>query len=215
MVVCAEEFSQKIREALEEGLPGAEAQLRMAPAARRSKMPAPLNARDAAVLVLIYFNDDGPHLLLTQRKVYEGVHSGQVSFPGGKYEQGENDPVRVALRESFEETGVNPEMVEVIGLLSDLYIPPSNMLVRPVVAVAAREPEWNIDPWEVDSLLHIPLDDLSNPATIKQGRYQVASGIEIAAPYFALAGKQIWGATAMILSEFCEVARKAGIIPNS
>lgn len=206
------ELYPKLREILSQPLPGEEAQFRMAPVGRRAAFLNPEKPpRLAAVLVPIYYDREGePHILLTLRKVYDGVHSGQVSFPGGKFDQGETDPVMVALRETFEEVGVSPELVQVAGKMSPLYIPPSNIIVHPVVGIIEGEPVWHPDPHEVEQLIHTPLLPWLSARQIAETAHRVAPGLSISAPYYDIQNHRVWGATAMMLSEFAEIMQRVG-----
>ena len=106
-----------------------------------------------------------------------------------------------ALRESFEEVGVRPEKVKTLGMLSDLYIPPSNFLVRPVVAFAESRPAFRADPAEVDHILEIPLESLLSKDAIQQKEITISNGIKWDVSCYFIDKNIIWGATAMILSE--------------
>jgi 8-oxo-dGTP pyrophosphatase MutT (NUDIX family) len=166
--------------------------------------PAPDGARPAAALVLVYPGADGEaQLVLTQRVEYGADHhSGEVSLPGGKADPGDADAVATALREAAEEVGLDPDAagVEVVGRLDALWIPPSNFLVTPIVAVAARRPAFVPDPREVAAILEsrvaaflpdvapviIDPDPLGRP--LRYGAYIVD-------------GRIVWGATASILGQ--------------
>lgn len=209
----AADLRTTLSQVLSQPLPGAEAQQRMAPIGRRAAFLNPETPpRLAAVLVPVYFNQWGePCLLLTLRKIYDGVHSGQVSFPGGKFDAGETDPVQVALREAWEETGVKQEQIWIAGMLSQLYIPPSNILVYPVVGILPEEPQWIPDPFEVEQLIHEPLIPWMQEQQIAETAHRVAPGLSIAAPYYDIQQHRVWGATAMMLSEFSEVLKQCGL----
>ena len=121
----------------------------------------PSDARPAAALVLVYPGPDGvAHLVLTERVEYGADHhSGEVSLPGGKSDPGDADAVATALREAEEEVGLDPDAagLEVIGRLDALWIPPSNFLVTPIVAIATSRPAFVPDPREVAAILEAPL----------------------------------------------------------
>jgi 8-oxo-dGTP pyrophosphatase MutT (NUDIX family) len=143
--------------------------------------------------------------------VYDGVHSGQVSFPGGKFDPGESDPVQVALRETFEEVGVAEHEIRVAGVMSPLYIPPSNIMVFPVVGIMPEEPKWKPDPHEVELLIHEPLIPWLREQQIAETAHKVAPGLAISAPYYDIQQHRVWGATAMMLSEFAEIMKRVGL----
>ena len=164
----------------------------------------PPDARPAAALVLVYPDSDGEaHLVLTQRMEYgTDHHSGEVSLPGGKADPGDADAVATALREAAEEVGLDPVAagVEVVGRLDALWIPPSNFLVTPIVAVAARRPAFVADPREVAAIFEAPvaaflpgvepviIDPDPRGRPLRYGAYLVE-------------GRIVWGATAAILGQ--------------
>lgn len=190
-------------------LPGLEAQLRMA-GLRRSirdgKLEIPPDVKRAAVLALFYPGDDGTAtLVFIKRAEYPGVHSGQISFPGGAYEPGDHDLIATALRETAEEIGVGKKHIEVIGQLSDLYIPPSNFLVTPVVGYALRRPDFIPDPQEVSRILEISVNRLMDKNCILEKEIEVFPAMKLKVPCYYINGNVIWGATAMILSELIGV----------
>ncbi|MYK89870.1 MAG: CoA pyrophosphatase, partial [Acidobacteria bacterium] len=137
-----------LRSAFRAPLPGGDAHRRLAPKPRPGWRPGvvPDHATPAAALVLLYPLDDAPHVLLTVRAGRLGKHAGQVSFPGGLIDAGES--VRdAALREAFEEVGLDPAVVRVAGALSPLYITVSNFAIHPVAGVAASTPRLRPSAW--------------------------------------------------------------------
>jgi 8-oxo-dGTP pyrophosphatase MutT (NUDIX family) len=145
---------------------------------------------------------------LIQRPEYDGIHSGQISLPGGRYEEMDGQVLNTALRESKEEVGIEPGSVEIIGKLSELYIPPSNFMVYPFVGYTPHRPLFRTDKKEVQRLIETDLDDLLNDNNIKTKVFRIHSGIKISTPCYEIKGDVIWGATAMMLSEFREVIRR-------
>ena len=140
-----EHFARTLKHRLGLPLPGLEGQLRMAHAGRRLSMTnfqVPVDARLGAVLALFYEEDFGLKMPLILRPSGSAVHSGQVSFPGGKFEESDEGLEATALREAEEEIHVPREDVEVLGRLTDLYIPPSNFLVHPFVGISSRRPDF-------------------------------------------------------------------------
>ena len=164
----------------------------------------PPDARPAAALVLVYPGPDGEaHLVLTARVEYgEDHHSGEVSLPGGKSDPGDADAVATALREAEEEVGLDPDAagVQVIGRLDALWIPPSNFLVTPIVAVAARRPAFVPDPREVAAILEAPvaafLPDVEPQIIDPDPR-----GRPLRYGAYIVEGRIVWGATAAILGQ--------------
>ncbi|MBL7955909.1 MAG: CoA pyrophosphatase [Flavobacteriales bacterium] len=162
--------------------------------------------RESAVLALIYPKDSVLHLLLMVRPTYDGVHSGQVSFPGGKREPNDVDLAQTALREFGEETGADPRQVNVLGELSNVYIPPSRMLVTPYVGFAERIGPWQPDTKEVARLLEVPMEHvMRNDILKRREQFIQIMGRSVEIPYFDLAGEVVWGATAMMIAELREL----------
>ena len=191
-----------LRARLREPLPGLAAQLTMGPPHRGAPeqwTEAQENGRPAAVLVLLYPFEGTTALVLTQRHADLKDHSGQIAFPGGRIEPGET-PVEAALREGWEEVGVNPAAPDVLGTLTDLYIPPSDFTVTPVVAAIGERPVFRPQEEEVDVIIEVPLPGLLDPASRTSAVWTIR-GEEIEVPYFAFGEFEIWGATAMMLAE--------------
>lgn len=152
--------------------------------------------RESAVLVLFGDGVSGPDVLLLQRSDDLRHHAGQPAFPGGGIDPTDDGPVAAALREAFEETGVDPAGVDVLATLPQLWLPPSGNLVTPVLAWW-REPSdvSAVDPIEVAAVSRVALDDLANPAN----RVMVKHRLGYASPGFLVAGMLVWGFTAGIL----------------
>ncbi len=200
---------RQIQAQLSRQLPGVEAQMMMAPVIRgQLNFNAPL--QKAAVLVLLFSQDKRLYTLLIKRAEYEGPHSGQISLPGGKYESGDFDLLGTSLRETAEETGTDPSEISIIGRLTTLEIPVSNFEVHPFVGCMDKKPGFNPDPTEVEYLIETDLNALLNP-DIKKTKIMNIGGYSIELPYYDYKGNHIWGATAMMLSEFLEVLKLAGI----
>ncbi len=168
----------------------------------RPRFPPPdAQTREAGVLVLVYPGEAGLTTLLIQRAPDPGVHSGQVAFPGGGREPEDSDPVATALREAHEEIGLCRADVTVLGHLTQLYIPPSGYLVWPVVGALAARPALRPNPLEVAGLLELPLAALLDEGT-KHERDWELGGMTFRVPYYDVQGQVVWGATALMLSEF-------------
>jgi 8-oxo-dGTP pyrophosphatase MutT (NUDIX family) len=154
----------------------------------------------SAVMLLLFEKNNNLSIVFTKRQEYDGVHSGQISFPGGRKEEHE-DYIETAIRECKEEIGWEVRPEEIILPLSALYIPPSHFLVYPFVAVIQGEPIFNRQEREVKSILEIPLQSLFAPANKKEVTVRTGSNQELQVPAYVINDHVIWGATAVILSE--------------
>jgi 8-oxo-dGTP pyrophosphatase MutT (NUDIX family) len=188
---------------LREPLPGPNAQRRFAPVPLPegwSPDDEPATAQRAAAVVLLYPGVLGPALALTERRADLPHHPGQISLPGGRLMPGESARA-AALREADEEIGVPADAVDILGALSPLWIPVSNFILHPFVGVARERPVFAPHPGEVAALVEAPLDRLLDRGTIGWTTRD-RRGETIDFPYFNVGGATVWGATAMVLSEF-------------
>jgi 8-oxo-dGTP pyrophosphatase MutT (NUDIX family) len=200
-------WKDQLEEELKKPLPGEGAQLKLAPEMRRApSVEYPL--RNGGVLIILYPHKGSLCTVFIRRTENNGVHSGQISLPGGMYEEEDGNLMNTALREAGEETGLDVSSVSVIGKLTPLHIPVSNVLVHPYIGFASSRPAFIHNPSEVQYLIEESVDELLNVANIKTKNMSIF-GREVSVPYFDIQGNHIWGATAMILSEFLEVARRA------
>jgi 8-oxo-dGTP pyrophosphatase MutT (NUDIX family) len=166
-----------------------------------------LPPKPGGVLILLYEDDAGLiRFPLIKRQEYTGAHSGQVSLPGGKAEQGE-DPIITALRECEEEIGVDRNSLVVLGRLTNFFVIPSYFIITPVVAIASSVPVFRPDPYEVNRILSFPLRDLLHDGAIKEKEIVAAGKFRLMAPHFEIDGEIVWGATAMMLNEFRTILR--------
>ena len=198
----------EVVERLEAGLralPGVEAQLRMAPRPRPGWKPrySPEECRPAAALLLLYPRDGEATVVLTVRAVHLPQHSGQVSLPGGMVEPGET-LVDAALREAREEVGIDPSQVTVLGTLTPIHIPVSGFTLYPIVGTSLVRPDLKPEENEVARVLEIALGDVIDPVRHRRS-LRTRDGADFDVPYFDLDGETVWGATAMVLSEFAAV----------
>lgn len=188
------------------GLPGVAGQIPMAPRPRRGWEPDrfPDDARTGGVLILLFPGQlpdvGGAALFLTVRSRDLPNHAGQVSLPGGAAEPGESAE-QAALRETAEEIGVGPTGVTVLGALTPLHVPVSRFVLHPFVGVVDRYPCPVADEAEVVRVIELPVCRLMDPLRVgRERRTRGAGGTEV--PYFLVDGEKVWGATAMVLSEF-------------
>ncbi|MEM9326948.1 MAG: CoA pyrophosphatase, partial [Bacteroidota bacterium] len=164
--------------------------------------------RAGAVLILVYEDQDRLRFPLIQRPTYQGVHSGQMGLPGGKAEPEDHSLYATAMREAQEEIGVDPSTVEVIGSLSSFYVAASNYQVLPVLGVTDRTPQFVPDRHEVEEVVVGNLHHLMDTDYVKEKEIVAAAGFRLQSPYFELEGKTVWGATAMMLSEFSFILKE-------
>ncbi|MEA5006816.1 MAG: CoA pyrophosphatase [Rikenellaceae bacterium] len=211
-------------------LPGKYAHLKMAPEHRVSTLTTEINppdgAIDSAVLVVMFPQKNentstNPRLqplmdwrvLLIERARYNGVHSGEIAFPGGKREKCDNDYIETACREANEELAIKQKDLTIFGLLSRLYVPPSNYTIYPVLGCACWDTEIIPREREVISYKKIPIrffnPELSDTQTIETSRGDI-----VRAPAFIYEDYMIWGATAMILSELYQLVLEARLITS-
>lgn len=174
---------------------------------RRHYKKASPNARRASVLALFYPIDGEPHLLFIQRSSPPGDrHGGQISFPGGAADPEDAGPAATALREVHEEVGIDPTGIELLGKLTPLYIPVSNFLVDPFVGYLPRRPHLVPQPSEVARTLQLPLAGFYAPDVVVRYDKRLYNGMLLeAVPHWRVAGEDVWGATAMMVSELVEV----------
>ena len=158
--------------------------------------------KKAAVLIHLYPDEnDSLHFVLIQRNSYVGVHSGQISFPGGKPETEDANLWDTALRESSEEVGLNGIEIHKLRSLTEVFIPPSNFLVSPFVSYSFEKPHFVREIKEVDLILEIPLWMLLGHEQVLYKNLTTNYVEEFEVPCYVFNEKVVWGATAMILSE--------------
>ncbi|PCI96446.1 MAG: coenzyme A pyrophosphatase [Flavobacteriales bacterium] len=159
------------------------------------------NAKKSAVLILFYLQENEPHIVLIQRPVYNGAHSGQIAFPGGKVEESDKDIVYTALREANEEIGIVIDDVDVVGGLTDMYIPISNFLVTPIVGFINYLPNFILEEREVAEIINLKVSDLTNINELDTTKVNFTNNRIVNVPCFDFNGKIVWGATAVMLNE--------------
>lgn len=197
------EIINSLKKILKNPLPGLPAQLKMAPSFRPSIVPEKV-PNLAGVLILIYKSMDNFTTVFMKRPDYDGIHSGQISFPGGKKEPKDKNILATALRETEEEFGIPQNKIEILGNLTPLYIPVSKYQVFPFVGFIKDKPVFSIDRKEVAYLIEAEISFLQNKG-IRKNEMQIHGKYSGNVPYFDIKGEKIWGATAMILSEFIEI----------
>ncbi|MGS2738701.1 NUDIX hydrolase [Sinomicrobium sp. M5D2P17] len=160
------------------------------------------NPRKAGVMALFYpDNRYKTNIVLLLRKKYEGIHSNQVGFPGGKMEEEDTDIRITALRETQEEVGVSPENIKIVRALTTLYVPPSNFLVHPFLGVSEETPSFLPQEEEVEELIEVPLEYILDDNLVARKTIVTSYATNADVPYFNFSGYTVWGATAAMLSE--------------
>ncbi len=205
-----EQFSpirNQLIKALKGKLPGENAHRLMLPEGRELiSTNDPITITQSSVLMLMFPHDGEIHTCLIRRPTGMRNHGGQVAFPGGKFEPSDRDLSETAKRESFEEVGITPNSFEIIGALSPVYVQVSNYKINPFIGWCNESPEFKIDNREVDQLLILPIAKLIHPHTIQSQIVYTTHGT-FDVPGFLVESTFIWGATAMIISEFSALFR--------
>lgn len=198
-----EKLFHNLKVALNKDLPGRPAQYKMSHVLRRAYKTPSADHKKAAVLIFIYPKDGQPNLVLTERSYHpKDSHSGQMSLPGGKMEEQDPDLETTALREAEEEISADRSQMEVLGRLTDLYIPVSNFLVTPILAISYKTPVFKAAEEEVKQIIEAPLSTFSDEKYRKLKDIKISERMTLKnVPYFDVQNKVVWGATAMILSE--------------
>lgn len=202
---------KKLERLLKEPLPGRLGHLTMLPQPIDEKrFSVREDHRKGAVLMLFYPDSNNSFVPFIKRPEYPGVHSGQIAFPGGKWEPSDRDLSVTALRESEEEIGVYAEKVTLLGKLSDVYIPPSNFLVSPYIGFISEKPDFKPEPKEVERIISCPFPVLLDKEIRKLTQVKGSSGPRFETPYFDIENEVVWGATAMMLGEFTYLWENSG-----
>ena len=208
-----QDFLEYVPKLIEVELPASEAHYKMAPLGRILELNATQiekkNPKNAAVLMLFYPKNARTHLVLIVRNSYEGVHSAQIAFPGGKYETEDVTFENTALRETHEEIGIHPENIQIIMPFTQIYIPPSNFMVYPFLGICKEELTFLPDVDEVAKIIELPLSVFLDDEIIINTTMTTSYAKNISIPAFKIEEHIVWGATAMMLSELKEVFKKA------
>ncbi|MGM0667539.1 MAG: NUDIX hydrolase [Bacteroidota bacterium] len=206
-------FSGRLRAALRKPLPGTDVQWEMASSDRMIKnfpRKKRSDSRLAAVLILLYPVNNKICTLFIQRPVYDGVHSGQISFPGGKMEKEDRGLTDTAIREACEEVGLCRDRLDILGSLTPLFIPVSNIEVSPVIAFSNIHPSFTPDDQEVVDLIEAPLAGFFKPGIVQE-KPMIVRDEQLDMKYYNYNGRVIWGATAMILHELLVIIKNNNI----
>ena len=186
-------------------VPGESSHLMMAPDIRKQELDKinieERNPRHAAVLMFCYPKEEQVYLALILRPTYEGVHSGQIALPGGKIEKYDKDYKAAALRETWEEIGVKPNIIRMLKELTKVYIPPSNFWVHPFLGFTEEIPVFVRQEDEVEKIIEVSIESLLHETNIISEKLSTSYAKNIEVPSFKLNGYVVWGATAMMLNE--------------
>ena len=204
--MSSNKFIQQFINATQDGLPGERAHADLMPVNRpftSDAFKAATDYRKSAVGIVLFEEQSYIKCVLIQRPKYEGVHGNQVSFPGGKMDATDPDLEFTARRECMEEIALQPEYMSTVGQLSEVFIPVSKFLVQPYVFFVDDMPQLIPDDREVDEIFTFNVDNLLDESVLKATDMRFKNGfVQKNIPYFDLEGRTVWGATAMMLSEF-------------
>ena len=200
-----QDFPSYIKNALQQELPGGKSHIKMIPPGRELsiKNNDKERVRYSSVLFLLFPKGGEIFTCLTKRTSSMKYHPGQISFPGGKIEPGENSQT-TALREAEEEVGISPDKVSILGRLSELYIPVSRFSISPFVGWIDHEPEFILNTDESEKLILFPVEQFAKEQVIDFIELETVTG-PLEVPYYPFDGEIVWGATAMIMAEFFDL----------
>jgi 8-oxo-dGTP pyrophosphatase MutT (NUDIX family) len=192
-------------------LPATFAHAKMAPSNRLDLLRvidfSNLRPRKAAVLMLFYPKKTQTHLALILRASYNGVHSSQIAFPGGKVEEHDIDLSNTALRETHEEIGVHPSHINIIRPFTQVYIPPSNFMVYPFLGYSKVELDFKLQDEEVAGIVELPLATFLDDSIVENKMMKTSYAVSFEVPGFQVNEHFVWGATAMMMSELKETLK--------
>lgn len=205
------DFISALKNQVATDLPGERAHEKMYPSNRKEEnfvVKTQQKFRESAVAILLYHENNALNCVLTQRQVYDGKHSGQISFPGGKKEDFDAEILHTALRECEEEIGFRPDTDLIIGRLTEVYIPVSGFVVHPFIFYHFEKPTFSLNEREVAELIDFPLLHLIDEQRVGTTTIPFEGNRSLKdVPYFSIEGKVVWGATAIILSELKELVK--------
>ncbi|WP_288435627.1 CoA pyrophosphatase [uncultured Chryseobacterium sp.] len=198
---------EKIQENLKKELPGEKAhQIMEALSARYLTLKPTEKTRRSAVLMFLYPINNEIYFPLIVRNSYDGFHSNEVGFPGGRFEISDENLIRTALRETQEEIGVNSDEVKILGTLTEIYIGPSDFNVLPVVGFLPHRPNFKPDSREVQQIFELKLEYFSDPNIMGCSEISIPGDL-VTTPNYDVNGHKVWGATAKIIIELLSVLK--------
>jgi 8-oxo-dGTP pyrophosphatase MutT (NUDIX family) len=207
------EFISNLTQQLQKPLPGRAAHLKMMPVSRLTANILPNETtRKSAILILFYPSENEIFMPLILRPAYDGVHGGQMAFPGGQKEKEDENLIRTALRETQEEIGIKAIDVKVLGQLSEIFIAPSNFLCQPVVGYVDYAPSFYPDAREVDTIFEVNVNEILDEKIISKSTVKTrgfeTGGVPLEVPCYTIQNRVVWGATAVMIAELLEVIKK-------
>ncbi len=197
-------LQDKLTNRLTQVLPGIKAHQQLAPSNRTLTIPTDKRKHHSAINLLLYPQNKQWQTLILKRPGSLNLHSDELCFPGGKFDAGlDKDLQSTAMRETFEETGIQINHKNIIGQLSPLYIPVSEFLVFPFVSLLSQAPQIHINEHEVANYFHLAIEPVEGHQVHTLTRKHCHKTISI--PYFHIHGEKLWGASAMIFNEFLTI----------
>ncbi len=195
-------------------LPGLTSHLKMAPPARKAELEAAEAAipyaKKSAVMILLFHIGEKLKVVFIRRSMYVGIHAGQMAFPGGRFEESDVTVEETAFREIEEEIGINRDKIELLGRISDIYVPPSNFLISVFVGYLRQKPVYRPDEREVAEVIEVDFEDFLNVENCTVKTFHVPpTNQPVTAPCYQTAHCDIWGASAMVVSELVEILKPA------
>ena len=201
---------EEIKILLLKPLPGLSSHLKMAPPTRKTELEVAKEAmkfaKKSAVMILLFHANDKLNVVFIRRSFYVGIHAGQMAFPGGRFEESDLNVEKTAFREIEEEIGIQQDKIELLGRISDIYVPPSNFLISVFVGYLSQKPVYKPDEREVAEIIEIDFDEFLLPENKSVKSFHVPSANHsVEAPYYRTSQCDIWGASAMVLSELIDL----------
>jgi 8-oxo-dGTP pyrophosphatase MutT (NUDIX family) len=209
------QFIKYLANAFTKELPGIEAHRKLVPPGCKLEPSSDefLKVKHSGVLFLLFPEDTRLFTCLIKRPASMKHHPGQIGFPGGQVETCDPSPRMTAMREAEEEVGLNPGSYKIVGKLSDLYIQVSNFIIHPYIAWTDQKPHFWINESEVEKIILFPVQDFMENGKLEETELNTFTGT-VMVPYYPFNSEIVWGATAMILSEFFELTRYYQPVPG-
>jgi 8-oxo-dGTP pyrophosphatase MutT (NUDIX family) len=205
VILEVQDIIAQLKIELKNPLPGESAHRKMLPPDRSLELPSGIvNIKQAGVLLLLFPEDGKLKIVFIRRPSSMKHHADQIAFPGGRLEITDKDLTQTALREASEEIGLYSDEVEIIGQLSPLYVRASNFSIQAFVGWSQNPPLFKINNNEVADIHIFAIDDLVNPGSLQNQKVNTTFGVA-EFPGYMIDDIFIWGATAMIISEFIQV----------